>query len=597
MNHGPTKTIPAYDNYGQLVLIDREIWRTKMLPESIKKAWEDPAELYTTLAMALDEGFPAEILTATKHLVQIHPEKNQAVCVHVTALLALGQNKEAKETITLFIQQNQGTANTYTILSKILEKEGKSEESFKLAWQAVEADPNDKDAVEWLLALEFTYKNQKAADRTLQKLIAMPKSYRASAWVGVGETYNGNLKKGLALFQNSLEIAPKPIPSDILEWIGTCLLNCQHNEALLQTLTPHFQPKTHGLSVSKNIWAAFIELGRIEKAIELVDTLYAENRPDWKSQLRDWEAKMQDQLNAKRKTQPKKIRAIGYQAPGWLRQHSPAAELYEAKDADATSITFIGGTMDMTKAEAENRKELTDSSCRMTRAIPTILSELTEMGTDAQGIITTLWCEQGFVISQNPLDTEVAIGIDQKRKTDYIVTIHLSNKPSTWIATAKINQNITGKTIGEANSSINKGQPYAGILRLWESIKTQLIQTGDVDTKVVPKEYNIPKGRGFYPYMLTADQAVSIRIQKELAKVKTRLGHRERLDTMVHVCRQHPQTIPTRIILLETLRELSQDKPSLKKEYIHKVKRLQEENPLEEPSQSVINRMIQDLCH
>src|SRR5207248_9699642 len=49
--------IRAYDGYGREMYIPREHWRTKILPDRIRAAWEKPDELYNAIHSGLTDGF------------------------------------------------------------------------------------------------------------------------------------------------------------------------------------------------------------------------------------------------------------------------------------------------------------------------------------------------------------------------------------------------------------------------------------------------------------------------------------------------------------------------------------------------------------
>jgi hypothetical protein len=58
---------------------------------------------------------------------------------------------------------------------------------------------------------------------------------------------------------------------------------------LIELTLPNFDLTFHGLQVGNNLIKAFLELGQIESAYNLVQKLYEQDRPDWKPTLAFWE--------------------------------------------------------------------------------------------------------------------------------------------------------------------------------------------------------------------------------------------------------------------------------------------------------------------
>jgi hypothetical protein len=68
--------------------------------------------------------------------------------------------------------------------------------------------------------------------------------------------------------------------------------NGGHLDALLALTEPIFSAGQHGLQVGNNLIKANVDLGRLDKARDIVDALCALKRPDWNETLGYWDTQI-----------------------------------------------------------------------------------------------------------------------------------------------------------------------------------------------------------------------------------------------------------------------------------------------------------------
>ena len=72
-------------------------------------------------------------------------------------------------------------------------------------------------------------------------------------------------------------------------------------------------------------------------------------------------------------------------------------------------------------------------------------------------------------------------------------------------------------------------------------------------------------------------------------------GEREILDGNLQLCLDFPQNVGIRILFAQTVLAMKRSRPVVVAEYQEKIARLQRENPLSEPAQSVVQRMLLEV--
>ena len=108
-------------------------------------------------------------------------------------------------------------------------------------------------------------------------------------------------------------------------------------------------------------------------------------------------------------------------------------------------------------------------------------------------------------------------------------------------------------------------------------------------------QYQIPRGSHFAHYALRLEQLLAARCAGMEGVNKSFLyGERNILDGNIQLCTDHPQNLPTRILLAQTLLAIKRARPEVAPEFKDKVALLQKEKPLSEPANSVIQRLLNE---
>jgi len=593
--------IRVFDSYGRECFITREQWRDSILVEHLKKVWNDPEGLSATITQSLKDKFFAEMVKPAKHLLTIDPKPERAAMLLAVTYLQLGQLNHAEKILQQHIQKHGESGWILTNLAKVYSGRGEDARSLETLWRGLQRDPNQDKAVGWYEVIHREKGGQEESVTALRRIAAVPGSWRAQLWLARAAVEDSNLTEALRLYRESIAAAGDPVPNDLLAQMSGDLGKAGYLPELIEMTSPHFKVDTHGLHVGNNLIKAHLDLGQIDTARDILQQLYAQNRPDWKQTLTFWDTEIaKTGVAAAVPLSPEKltITDLAIEGPIWLPEDSPANELFSAHAAESVRIYFLGGTAEIPSRDDKITAQLSDTRGRLSRAIPLFLAEQIHFHSD--GVVRTLVPllkseSSGFVLSGMRWADDDAASRARMGNTqaDYIVLLHLRTMQEPWTLELRLVRTIDAACLASFEVSYASNGTLDSIHTSACRLKDELRAHAEV-TSVVPSAlYQVPGGADFPYYLLRLEQLLAIRCSGLAGVQDSSLsGEREIVDGNLHLCLNHPKNATARILLLQTFRSLGRVRPAIAEEYREKVRRLQREYPLEEPIQSVLNRML-----
>jgi hypothetical protein len=99
----------------------------------------------------------------------------------------------------------------------------------------------------------------------------------------------------------------------------------------------------------------------------------------------------------------------------------------------------------------------------------------------------------------------------------------------------------------------------------------------------------------FPNYLLRLEQLLAVRCAT-IDKINSGFlnGEREIIDGNLQLCLAFPKSISMRLVLAQTLLGMKKVRPDLVAEFEDKIKLLQKEEPLQEPVQSLLQRILDE---
>ena len=592
--------IPVVDSYGRKMFISREDWRKSVLPGSLEKAWNDPEQLYAVIFSALDDGFRSDVVDAAKQLYKIDPDRSRGTCVWAIVLKEEGRLDESENVLRDYLKKHGEEGVIVTNLAKIYARRKDHAKAEQLLWHALELDPNQDNGLMWYEVSHCERDGADAGQKALQRVAALPTSWRAQLWLARAALQSGQLDRALDFYRESLSRVGKPAPTDMLMQISGDLGNAAHLPELLAVTEPLFDPAVHGLRVGNNLIKAHLDLGQLDDAKRILNQLYALRRPDWRETLSFWETEIAktNMSSLPRIEQAPKVSLLKLDSPIWLNSKSPAAELFPAKSRNGPIIAFLGSTAALAPNFKREQPQLSDAPGRLSRSLPLFLAEQVEFRTTATAL-TLIPClasgTRAFVLSPVPWKNEDATDYARRGEPpgDYVVIVHLKTQSVTWSVELRLVRTIDTKCLAELRAEFLPTKVEAAIPDLADQLLTALAP--EVESISPPKLYQFPIGGQFQFYLLRLEQLLATRCSAiKGAPPDFLTGPREIIDGNIQLCLASEDNIPARLLLASTLVAMKRVRPDVVDEFRDKLSLLQKEHPLPEPSQSVVQRMIDD---
>lgn len=593
----------VWDDYGRVGEISREEWRTQVLLLNFRATWNKPDDLANLIHCALNDGFIPDCLEPARQLHRIDPQPLRAINLLAFVLLNVEKLEEAEHLLNGALKKHGRDGLLLNNLAKVHFAQNKHAEVEKTLWEALTLDPNVENTFGWYVAIHQERGGDTAASECLNRVAALPGSWRAQVWIARGALKPNRLPEALDLYRECLTRVGKPAPADLLQQISGDLGNAGHLPEILQIVAPHFDATAHGLVVGNNLIKAYCDLGQLDAARKVLDQLYRQNRGDWKEHLSFWDteiAKARVSLHEVPKELPA-VAMLTIAGPVWLKPESPAAELFPAKVGDAPTVAVIGSAAEIITNSKRPQHQMADTPGRMSRALPLFLAEQLEFGSNARVQTLVPWLTgdaPAFVFSAVEWeDSDAAAYARQTEvKSDYIIIVFLKPNTEPWSVELRLVRTIDAKCLGTLSGSFPVAQPEAGLPALAKQLFALLREHADVQTVLPPPQYQLPDAPWFGSYLLRLEQLLAVRCSRMDGVPSGAIsGEREIVDGNLQLCLEYPQNVAVRILFAQTLLAMKRARPTVVAEYPEKVARLQREKPLSEPAHSVVQRMLNEV--
>ena len=594
--------IRVYDQYGQEVFLTRQQWREEILPASLQANWNTPDELYAILLNAMNDGLFAEIEPAAARLSAIDTNPVRGTCIYAIVLLQLGRIDESERVLDEYLARFGEEGAVLTNLAKLYAARNEPQRAEETLWQAIKLDPNIENGIGWYLAIEFERGGEAARLRAMERVAALPNSWRVRLWLAKVAITDNDLPRALALYREGLASFEGHIPTEFLYPMSGDLGLGGHLRELIDMTEPLFQPEIHGLMVGNNLIKAHVDLGEIEPAAMIVNRLFAQKRPDWRETLGFWENTIVRARQASAPPDPQLPLEIGMLemiGPVWKRSGGPLTEVFGEKSENAPVVTILGGTADFTPPEGPQGMQMADALGRLSRALPLFLAEQVEFHTAAQ--VRTLLPRvaqggAGFVLRGGEWSDSEAMesAFEAELTPTFVVKAHLNATGPDWILQATVLRAADSASIGRVQAQCPAGQPEMAVLSLARDLAALLAQSGLAAETPSPL-YLLPEGPALANYMIRLEQLLSVRSAIPAGDESPAIaGERDILEGTLFLALQQPQSPAVRALLAAMVVAMRRIRPEIVEEFTDRLTMLQRDRPLGEPLDEIVLDMVTD---
>ena len=591
----------VFDSFGRETLISRQEWQNKVLPANLERVWDKPDELFTMICSALNDGFRSSIVAATEHLFKTDSDRYRAAFIWGIVLREEGRLDEAEKIFRDFLAERGANGVILANLAKVYDKRQNPAKRDEILWQGLQLDPNQDNGVSWFRFLEHQRGGDEAVRQGLEKLALQKGSWRAQLWLARMALDAKQLDPAIALYRQAMQHVERPVPADFLMQMSGDLGNHGQTKELIELTEPLFDIQYHGLQVGNNLIKSHLDLGHLDIAKALVDKLFAFNRPDWRNTLGFWEqeiAKARVAATPIGAPEALRMQMVSIVNPIWLPASSPACELFRDMPPRQFRVCFLGSSVTVPKAEQKPEHQMADKRGRLTRAVPLFLAEQIYFGSPAQVetlIPLVVGKSTGFVLAGAQWSDEDAVNHAKSTSppSDYVVTVHLFAQAEPWKIELRLLRTNDGKNLARLSETLPTNAPGEEVTRLAANLLSLLRESANFASLPFPPLYRAPAPPNFAYYLLRLEQLLAVRCARIEGVSTTFLnGEREIIDGNIQTCLASPDNPIPRLVLATTVSAMKAVRPDIPPEFSQKLALLQRDNPLGQPVDSVVQRLL-----
>jgi hypothetical protein len=373
-----------------------------------------------------------------------------------------------------------------------------------------------------------------------------------------------------------------PVPADALMQISGDLGNRGHLALLLDLCGPRFDLALHGLQVGNNLIKANLELGRTTDARRIVEQLYAQQRPDWREALMDWEQRIDD---AEKRYGPVegqiKIALLALDQPLWAYGLLGFEALLPVKRAHTSRVTFICGTCERAGPKATQAYvQRSEALGQVTRTFPLYLAEEVYLRTSAQTrVLFTVAEGGGFALLGAPWELEQLTNANIE--ADVVVLLHVDAQSSPWDMRFSLYLTSTKSIVTSWSISFTAEKPLPAVNAALERLLDELAAIFDEQPCGEPSVLQWLPEDDLTRYVSCLESALTLATVNTFESERPAVwGERALVDGLIDLAVTMPGSIRSRLLLLNSVEKEARRRPDIVREYVEKLALLQQRHPL-----------------
>lgn len=595
--------LKAFDKYGREIQISRRDWYENVLKGNIEKAWDHPDELSNLIQSAFNDGFDAALEAPAKRLKEIDTMPERGTTYLAVHYLQTDQPAKAEAVLREYIKKHGEKGIILTNLAKAHSAQGRDDESLQTLWRGLEIDPNQDNGLLWYESIHRNKDGEAAGLAAFERVAALPGSWRPQLWLARARLQQNDLEGALAYYDQSLNAASKPVPTDLLQQMSGDLGNAGHLGEIIARVTPHYDPAAHGIQVGNNLIKANIDTGQLPAAKEILRQLHLQQRPDWQETIGYWEAELSKAACATQNVPGQEMPSVSLlwlEGPITLKRDAATADLFPPKEAHAPRICYLGSTAETADMGDGVKQQGSNNAGRFSRALPVHLAERTHNCSTAHACTLIPWVpgeHASFVLSGVVWKDEDAAGHARngEHPNDYVIISHLQARGENWTLHLGYVRTIDAKCLRTDTYTLAEFCPHTIIEQLYADLDAFLQDEAGAD----PLEHaalEAPGGTELNHYLFRLEQSLAVRCYAMETSNSLGLSNpAEIINGILHTCVQNPKNVSCRLLLLRTLAALKKIDAKLVATFQNKVQTLMQEHPLSEQAQAVIVEELKEV--
>jgi hypothetical protein len=548
-NPEPPQEVVLHDAFGRSRPIPREDWRKDVLPKMVDGYAHAPDQLAGMIMQHVRQGLAEDLVPAAIRLAANDPEPDRGLTVLSTVQIESGDLESARNTIDELLQKRPGSVMAKVCEAMWHDRSGDRAAATDKMWEALQLDCNHPDAVHGYLQFEFQRVGADGYAAVLEKVCALPQSWRAQLWRARHRLEVGDRQAAADGYRAVAEShGDQP---DALLMIGTDLMGSGQVELFRELVAPRYDIARHHPQVGIAMLRYHVHTGQPEPGLKLLHELRVRFQRVFDQQLVPLDAQLTQQLVQSLPPPPavEKPRVVLYRMdrPIWFGLLGEPAFL-AGRPQDAKTVLFSG--LAAVRHGQTQQVAGEDEVSRMTRSLPLFLAEQLWYGSTLRtGVALPVSDAGGWVVSAQPWaeDRMAELLAEPQGGAMRIVSgvVHSEGKDrrvELWVYDAA-----SKERIGQIEAKGEQGKVGEIMLQLLNEISPLV---GGPAT--LQMQHGTPETWDRYAAGLA--QVAALMVAKSGAMPKERIyGHRAILEWLLAVALEQPNYVPARLLLSAAL--------------------------------------------
>lgn len=545
--------IKIFDEFGRELFITKEQWRLNILTGQLQKDWDNADLLYNDIVTALQDEFFKDVDSASSRLMEI--DNNLERCTTIRGIVLMKNGKlELAEKLYMNYISNQGESGVVlTNLAKVHYEKGNVEESEKVLRHSLEVDPNQDNALGWLMAIENEKGGQEAVIKLLKEYSKISTSWRPQLWLGRYALENREITQAKEFYKNIL--LRSDFSTDAMMMISGDLGRNGYLDEIVELIAPHYVPSKYGPLCGLNLLETYLQKKDWESGLKLIHQIRLENWVPFNERFKQYSnafenIKKDQKPSEKISTPEQQITTISLDRPIWLYGLDDPEWLYTKKTNDALRIVFLPLSKISDIEENNAYLQYEDTIGRISRGLPLFLSEQLYFDFDCKPI-TYIFAlpEKGAVLFGKELGWDFLSTIQNADIfiTGEIFVIENEIRLHIWSAQnkeiiASMSEKVTNENLTDALYLINS------------SFQSEVRKLCNLKKDNSQEYYNVPTGELVYKYVDGLAQSLTLTlVENNFGKKEDLWGERNMYEWFLSLIFAQETSVIPRIMFVNGL--------------------------------------------
>jgi tetratricopeptide (TPR) repeat protein len=272
------ETIEVIGENGQCNEIPVQQWADEILPQLLKKAWDDANLLYGVISLAVDHGSADAVLEASARAFELDTIPERGSVMYSIVLTRAGKLDESEKVLNDYLAAHGDSDIILTGLAEVQLCREQTDAMEATLRKALEINPNNDRSLQLLVELTGKNGGPEAEAKMLEEMVGKPDSWRAILWQAHRAVESKDKSEAVRLYRKASERSQ--YDPEVLTVLSVDLGNAGYVLEMIELLEPHYSPEKHGINPGWNLVQAYLNTGQKRRGILMLNKVENLDRPE-----------------------------------------------------------------------------------------------------------------------------------------------------------------------------------------------------------------------------------------------------------------------------------------------------------------------------